>query len=250
MAIPIKTEAEIEAMRVSGKILAEVLEKCCNLARPGISTLELDQIAEEFIREKGGIPAFKGYHGFPCTLCTSVNEAIVHAIPKKNQILNNGDLLTIDCGVIFDGMYTDAARSIGIGEISYEKRKLIEVANRALYAAIDLCKPGVHLGEISRKIQEIVENAGFHIVHELTGHGIGKELHEEPIVLNYYDGNPGPILKEGMTIAIEPIFSVGTSKMKTLNDNWTLITVDYSTAVQAENTILITKNGAEILTES
>lgn len=250
MAIPIKTEAEIEAMRVSGKILAAVLEKCCNFARQGISTLELDQIAEEFIREKGGIPAFKGYNGFPCTLCTSLNEAIVHAIPKKNQILNNGDLLTIDCGVIFDGMYTDAARSIGIGEISTEKRKLIEVANRALYAAIDLCKPGVHLGEISRKIQEIVENAGFHIIHELTGHGIGKELHEEPVVLNYYDGNPGPILKEGMTIAIEPIFSAGTSKMKTLNDNWTLITVDYSTAVQAENTILITKNGSEILTEN
>ena len=249
MAITIKTDQEIASMRISGKILAEVLEECCKIAKIGMSTYELDQIAEKLIRQKGGIPAFKGYHGYPATFCTSVNDAIVHSIPKKDQILKEGDLLTLDCGVIYKGMYTDAARSIGIGKISDVKERLIKTAYKALSQAIDIVKPGIHLCEISKSIQKTVEEAGFHVIYDLTGHGIGHNLHEEPFVLNFYDGKPGPILKQGMTLAIEPIFSAGTNHLKTLKDKWTIVTIDGSDAVQAENTILITQNGNEILTQ-
>lgn len=249
MAILIKTEAEIELMRISGKILAEVLDECCKKAQIGVSTKELDTFAEDLIRKSGGIPAFKGYHGFPATLCTAVNEKIVHGIPRADEILQDGDLLTIDCGVTYGGMITDAARSIGIGNISDDKKRLIKVAYEALGNAIDIAKPGVHVSELSLIIQKTIEEEGFHVIYDLTGHGVGRKLHEDPIIANYFDGNKGPTLKEGMTIAIEPIFSTGTSKMKTLKDGWTIVTTDGSTAVQAENTILITKKGCEILTE-
>ena len=209
MSIPIKNKEEIQAMREGGQILAYVLEETLKIAKPGISTLDLDHFAENLIRQKGGKPAFKGYHGFPGTLCTAINEVIVHGIPKENEILKEGDLLTIDCGVMWKNMYTDAARSIGIGEISEEKQKLLDVSKEALNAAINLARPGKHLNLIGKKIEEIVKEAGFHIIQDLTGHGIGKELHEKPIVLNYWEGYPGPILKEGMTLAIEPIFSTG-----------------------------------------
>jgi len=248
MPIIIKTPEEIELMRQSGKILAEILDKVCKLALPGISTLELDEFAEKFILEHGGLPSFKGYHGFPKTLCTSINDEIVHGIPKKDRILKEGDLLTIDCGVTFKGMITDAARSIGIGEISKEKEKLIKTAYHALSKAIDTVKPGIHIGIISRTIQDVIEKAGFHVVRDLTGHGVGKFLHEAPTILNYFDGNSGPVLEPGMTLAIEPIFSVGTSRMDTLPDKWTLVTNDGSCAVQAENTIVVTPSGCEILT--
>ncbi|MBI4231811.1 type I methionyl aminopeptidase [Candidatus Peregrinibacteria bacterium] len=249
MAIPIKNSEEIKAMRESGKILAEVLEECIKRAKPGVSTLELDKFAEEFIIKKGGKPAFKGYHGFPCTLCTAINEIIVHGIPNQNQILKEGDLFTVDCGVIYQGMYTDAARSTGIGEISKDKNRLLKTAKKALNQAIDLAKPGVHLGKISKEIQKIIEDEGFHVIYDLTGHGVGKTLHEEPIVTNYWDGSPGEVLAEGMCIAIEPIFSTTTSKMKTLKDGWTIVTSDNSPSVQEEHTILITEKGAEILTK-
>lgn len=248
MGISIKNAQEIENIRKSGKILGEALSETSKIAKAGMSTYDLDQFAEKLIIERGGIPAFKGYHGFPGTLCTSVNEEIVHTIPSKNRILKDGDLLTLDGGVIYKGMYSDAARSIGIGQISSEKERLIKVANEALSKAIDLVKPGIRLSEISKLIQKIVEGAGFHVIYDLSGHGIGKKLHEEPTVLNYWDGKAGPILQAGMCLAIEPIFSVGTNKMKTLKDGWTIVTVDGSTAVQAENTVLITQDGCEILT--
>lgn len=249
MAITIKTEEEIQLMRRSGQLLAEVLRETCKLARPGLSTWDLDQFAENLIRQNSCTPSFKGFHGYPASICTALNEEIVHSIPQKNRILQEGDLLTIDAGVCCEGWHTDAARSIGIGEISAEKTRLIATAKKALGAAIDMAKPGLHIGEISRTIQEIVELAGFHIIRDLTGHGIGRKLHEEPTILNFWDGKQGIMLKEGMTIAIEPIFSVGTSKMSTLSDGWTLVTKDNSTAVQEENTILITQNSHEILTE-
>ncbi|MDA1060881.1 MAG: type I methionyl aminopeptidase [bacterium] len=248
MSIPIKSEKEIESMRKSGQILAEVLNECVKRAKPGVSTWELDQFAENLIRHKGGKPAFKGYHGFPATLCTAIDEIIVHGIPSKDQILKDGDLFTVDCGVIYEELYTDAARSVGVGEISGVKSKLIETAKTALSKAIDLVKPGIHLGDISKIIQKTIESAGFKVIKDLTGHGIGRSLHESPIVLNYWDGKEGPILKTGMTLALEPIFSVGTSEMLTLRDNWTLVTKDGSPAVQEENTILVTQNGSEILT--
>jgi methionyl aminopeptidase len=248
MPIIIKTQAEIELMRKSGKILAEVLEQVCKLAKAGMSTFELDEFAEKFIIDHDAQPSFKGYSGFPATLCTSINEEIVHGIPNKNRILKEGDLLTIDCGVTYKGMITDAARSIGIGIISKEKQRLINTANKALSKAIDAIKPNIHLGVISRTIEDVITKEGFKVISDLTGHGVGRSLHEDPIVLNYYDGKPGPLLKVGMTLAIEPIFSAGTREMIELSDKWTLITDDHSCAVQAENTILITENGCEILT--
>lgn len=249
MAINIKTPDQIEKMRKAGHILGELLNILVESAKPGISTKELDNFAEKFIKEKGGKPAFKGYHGYPATICTAIDEVVVHGIPKENQILKNGDLLTIDSGVICEGYYSDAARSVGIGQISAQKQKLITTAKIALNKAIDMAKPGTHLGEIGKAIQEIIEKAGFHVIYDLTGHGIGTTLHEEPHVLNYYAGQPGPILKPGMTIAIEPIFAVGTSEIITQNDGWTIQTKDGSCSVQQENTILITDYGNEILTE-
>lgn len=246
--IQIKTAKEIELMRESGKILAHLLEEVCAKAQPGVSTWELDEFAESFIKKHHGLPAFKGYHGFPATLCTAIDEVVVHGIPKKDQILKDGDLFTVDCGVIYKGFYTDAARSIGIGEISTEKIQLLKTAKEALGKAIEIAKPGVRVNEIGTTIEKIIKKAGFHVIHDLTGHGIGRELHEDPLVPNYRDHNPGPILKPGMTLAIEPIFAVGTSKIKELSDHWTLVTIDGSTSVQEENTILITQNGNEILT--
>ena len=249
MSIPIKNEEEIRKMREGGRILAEVLEKTCEMAKPGISTLELDQFAENFIREKGATPGFKDHKGFPATLCTCVNEVIVHGIPKKNEILQEGNLLTIDCGVIYKGMYTDAARSIPIGKISPEKEKLLETAKETLAIATKTASPNTHLNEIGKNIEKAVKNAGFHVIRDLTGHGIGKSLHEAPIILNYWDEKPGPLLKPGMTLAIEPIFAIGTSQMRTGSDGWTITTTDNSCAVQVENTILITQNGNEVLTK-
>lgn len=248
MAIPIKTEEEIKLMRISGQILAEVLIEIQKIAHPGISTYELDQFAEMLIKKKGATPSFKGYRGFPAAICTGIDEVIVHGIPKKDNILKEGDLLTIDCGVNYKGLHTDAARSFGIGKISKEKEKLIKTAERALSSAIDIAKPGIHLNEIGKIIEKIVKEAGFHIIRDLTGHGIGRNIHEDPVILNYWEGTPGPILEAGMTLALEPIFATSTSKMKTLNDNWTIVTIDNSPAIQAENTILITQKGNEILT--
>ncbi len=236
-------------MRKSGNILANVLSEVCAAAKPGVSTYELDQFAEELIIKAGGKPAFKGYKGFPGTLCTAIDSVIVHGIPRKDEFLKEGDLFTADCGVIYKGVYTDAAKSIGIGEISNQKKQLLKVAYEALYKAIDMAKPGNRVGQISKVVEETVEQAGFDIVRDLTGHGIGRKLHEEPTILNYFDGNVGPLLLPGMTICIEPIFAAGSGRMKTLPDQWTLVTVDNSTAIQAEHTVLITENGNEILTE-
>ena len=249
MGIPIKNQQEIKAMMEGGQILAFVLNETLKKAKPGISTLELDLYAEKLIKEKGAKAAFKGYHGFPGTLCTALNEVIVHGIPKNDDIIKEGDLLTIDCGVIWNGMYTDAARSIGIGRVSDEKNKLLKVSKEALNEAIKLAKEGNHLNIIGKKIEEVVNKEGFKIIYDLTGHGIGKTLHEKPIVLNYWEGKPGPLLQEGMTIAIEPIFSTGTHNMETLEDNWTIVTDDNSISVQEENTVLITKSEPIILTK-
>lgn len=249
MSIIIKSPEEIAIMREGGKILAETLQYAKDLAKPGVSTFEIDKAAEEFIRTKGGLPSFKGYHGFPATICAGLNEVVVHGIPRANEILKEGDLLTIDCGVFYKGLHTDAAISFGIGEIDDKKKKLLKTAEIALSGAIDLAKPGIHTGELSQIIEKTIKRAGFHIIEELTGHGVGHSLHEDPIILNYFDGNPGPTLKEGMTLAIEPIFALGTKQIDTLPDNWTLITRDRSCAIQIEHTIVITQDGNEVLTQ-
>lgn len=246
--IPIKNEQEIKALRESGKILAETLELVCSKAKPGIATIELDQIAEKNISKYGARPGFKGFHGYPFTICSAVDEIIVHGFPNKNQILKEGDLFTVDCGVVKDGMNTDAARSIGIGKINQQKQNLINTAKFALEQGIAQAMPGNHVGDISKVIGEIIKDNGFYVIHELTGHGLGKTLHEEPIIPNYWDGK-GPQLKAGMVLAIEPIFSAGTHKMKTLEDGWTIVTADNSCSVQQENTILITPDGPVIITQ-
>mgnify|MGYP002633226311 CR=1 FL=1 len=246
--IPIKNASEIANMRKSGQILAEALRAVCSAAKAGISTADLDKIAEEVILKAGGKPAFKGYHGFPATICSAVNEIIVHGIPSPKQILREGDLFTVDCGVIYNEMYSDAARSIGIGVISKEKNRLIETAKLALSRGIDAAQEGNYVGDISRVIDQTINEAGFKVIHDLTGHGLGYTLHEPPIIANYWNGSKGPKLLAGMTIAIEPIFAVSTHKMITLDDDWTIVTADNSCSVQEENTILITKNGPEVLT--
>lgn len=246
----IKTPKEIEAMRIGGKILGEVLAATCKMAKPGISTYELDQFAEKMILDKGGRPAFKGFEGFPATLCTAINEVIVHGIPRRDEILQEGDLLTVDCGVLYENLITDAARSIVIGDPKNEPQKaqMIAVATQALAAVTKILKDGLPVNEIGRTIEEIVDKAGFKIIRDLTGHGVGHSLHEPPSITNYFEPKEKSILKAGMTIAIEPIFSVSTHRMVTKDDHWTIITADGSCAVQVENTILITKTGAEVLT--
>lgn len=236
-------------MRQSGKILAAALDLVCQKAKPGISTLELDQIAEDYILSQGAKPAFKGYQGFPRTICSAIDEIVVHGIPNANQILHEGDLFTVDCGVTFQGFITDAARSIGIGQVSNEKTRLLETAHAALEAGIQAAQPGNRVSDISKAIEKIVKQAGFKVIHDLTGHGIGRKLHEAPVVNNYFDGKIGPELKPGMTIAIEPIFAVSTNSIMTLSDNWTIVTANGSNSVQEEETILITPNGPEILTK-
>jgi len=249
MGITIKTPKEIEIMKKAGKILAETLEETLKLAKPGVSTWELDKFAEEYILSKGGRPGFKGYGGFPATLCTAVNDTIVHGIPRKDEILKEGDILTIDGGVIYQNWNSDAARSIGIGEISKERKALIATAKRALANAIDIIKPGIRIGDISKTIGRTIKEKGYHVIKDLTGHGIGRKLHEPPIILNFFDGQKGAILKPGMTIAIEPIFAIGTGEMVELEDGWTLVTEDGSDAIQQEESVVVTQNGAEILTK-
>lgn len=251
--IPIKTPEEIAVMREGGKILAECLQETANLATPGTSTLKLDQFAENFIRQRGATPSFKGYGGFPATLCTSVNEQVVHTIPSANQILKPGDIISIDCGSKFKGMHTDATVLIAVGgkeTLSPAKRKLISVAEEALGSAIDFLKDGAYLNDLSEVIEKVITGSGYSVVEELTGHGIGKSIHELPHVLNQRESSKkGPELKAGTTLAIEPIFTMGSGKIKTLPDNWTIVTADNSIAVQIEHTILITATGCEVLTE-
>jgi len=250
MTIQIRTEKEISIMKEGGKILSETLKLVIQNAKPGISTKQLDDIAEKYIISKGAKPGFKGYQGFPATLCVAINNAVVHGIPNKNEYLKEGDLFTIDCGVLYKGLYTDAARSIGIGKIDKEKENLIKVAKEALKAGIGIVKPGVKVNEIGRAIQNIVEKNNYKIIYDLTGHGVGKNLHESPTIFNYYHKKASQILKEGMTLAIEPIFSVSTNYFIEAKDGWTLITKDGSIAIQEEETILVTKNGSEIISKS
>jgi len=257
--ISIKTTEEIKTMRQAGKHLARVLQVVAKAVRPGISTLELDQLAEKTILALGAKPAFKSYlpegaagfdqNAYPATLCASVNNEVVHGIPRADKILATGDIIGLDCGLILDGYYSDAAVTIGVGKISAANKKLLEVTKKSLHLGIKAVKDGVHLGDVSATIQKHVEKNGFNVVRNLSGHGIGRELHEEPSILNFGQPSTGPILKAGMTLAIEPMVNAGSWKVKTTNDGWTIVTVDGANSAHFEHTILVTKNGAEILTK-
>ncbi|EKD48093.1 MAG: hypothetical protein ACD_65C00126G0003 [uncultured bacterium] len=251
MSLPsIKTQQEIESMRKGGKILGNLLQTLKTAAKPGVTTEQLDQLTIKICSEKGVIPTFLGYKGYPATICTSVNDEVVHAIPNS-RLLKTGDLLSIDCGITFEGMVTDAAVSLIIGNADNKlAQKLIQAAENALFAGINQIKPGNNIGDIGFAIQEVVHKAGFHIIKELTGHGVGKHLHEEPIINNFGSKGSGPAIKPGMTFAIEPIIAAGSRFIQTLDDDWTIVTKDGSLAVQVEHTILVTPRGNEILTLS
>ncbi|ALS24882.1 type I methionyl aminopeptidase [Paenibacillus naphthalenovorans] len=242
-----KSEAELELMREAGRIVAETHLLLQKHIQPDITTKELDQIAEDYIRSQGAIPSFKGYNGFSGSICASVNDELVHGIPGKRK-LKNGDIISIDIGAQYKGYHGDSAWTYGVGTISDTARKLLEVTERSLYAGIAEAKPDVRLYTISNAIQRCIESEGFSVVREYVGHGIGTELHEEPQIPNYGPAGHGPRLKPGMVLAIEPMVNVGERYVRTLEDNWTVVTVDGTLCAHFEHTIAITADGYEILT--
>lgn len=248
MSISIKSEKEIELMRESGRILANVLEELEGMVRPGISTLDIDKKCAEIIKGYDCIPSFLNYNGYPASVCISVNSEVVHGIPNKDRHLQDGDIVSLDCGVIYQGFHSDAARTIGVGEISKEARQLIEVTKQSFYEGIKFAKEGHHLHEISEAIQTYVEAHGFSVVRDLVGHGIGRNLHEEPQIPNFKQKRRGPKLEAGMTLAIEPMVNVGRYDVYWEADDWTVVTEDGSLSAHYENTIHITSGEPEIFT--
>ena len=248
MPISIKTEKEIELMQESGRILALVLKELENYIKPGISTLEIDKKCYELIKGYGCRPSFLNYNGFPASLCVSVNNEVVHGIPDKEHILKEGDIVSLDCGVIYEGYHSDAARTVPVGEISEEAKKLIEVTEQSFFEGIKHAKAGKHLHEISEAIQAYVESFGFSVVRDLVGHGIGRNLHEEPQVPNFKQRSRGPKLVAGMTLAIEPMVNAGRYHVYWADNNWTVLTRDGSLSAHYENTVLITDGEPKILT--
>ncbi len=236
-------------MRRSGRIVRQVLDACARLAVPGASTMDLERAAERQIRDLGATPAFKGYRGYPCVLCTSVNQEIVHGIPSARRLLKAGDIVSIDCGVVLDGYYADAAITVPVEDTSPKLQKLMQVTREALYQAIEQARVGNSLGDLSSAVQQHVEANGFSIVREFVGHGIGTELHEEPQVPNFGRRGDGLPLLEGMVLAIEPMVNAGRPGARLLNDNWTAVTEDGSYSAHFEHCVAVTKNGPLILTE-
>jgi len=248
--VEIKSLREIEIMRQSSKIVATVLSEIRDFVKPGMSTLDLDDYAEKRIREHGAQPSFKGYHGFPGSICSSVNNEVVHGIPSKKKIINDGDLLKVDTGAFYNGYHGDSCITICVGETSDEAIELSRVAQEALMLGIKQIKPQNKLLDIAGAIEDYVKANGFSIVEDYTGHGVGRNLHEEPSVFNFRTNDlPNVTLREGMTIAVEPIVNLGTKYCKTLRDGWTVITKDGKLSAQWEHTVLVTKNGFEILTD-
>ena len=248
--VEIKSQREIEIMRKSSKIVATVLSEIRDLVKPGMSTLDLDKYAEKRIRDHGAEPSFKGYHGFPGSICSSINNEVVHGIPSKTKIIKDGDLLKVDTGAFFNGYHGDSCITICVGKTSDEAIKLSDVAQEALMLGIKQIKPQNKLLDIAGAIEDYVKSNGFSIVEDYTGHGVGRNLHEEPSVFNFRTNDlPNVTLREGMTIAVEPIINLGTKYCKTLRDGWTVITKDGNLSAQWEHTVLVTKDGFEILTD-
>ncbi|MCM3750119.1 type I methionyl aminopeptidase [Paenibacillus pasadenensis] len=243
-----KSEAELRFMREAGRIVAETHRLMAGAVRAGVTTRELDDIADRYIRSQGAIPSFKGYNQFPGSICASVNEELVHGIPGSRK-LSEGDIITLDIGAQYEGYHGDSAWTYPVGDITEEVSRLLEVTERSLYAGLELVKPDVRLYTVSHAIQKVVEDAGFSIVREYVGHGIGKDLHEEPQIPNYGIPDRGPRLKPGMVLAIEPMVNIGERYVQTLSDNWTVVTVDGSWCAHYEHTVAVTESGYEILTK-
>lgn len=248
--IIIKTKAEIDKIEKADKIVAYVLDELLpKQIKPGVTTKELDIVAEEYIRSQGGVPGFKGYGGFPATLCTSINEQVVHGIPSKTKVLKNGDIISVDVGVVINGYNGDAARTFAVGEISEEDKKLLEVTKKSLYIGIKAAKVGNRIGDIGHVIQEYAESKGYSVVRDYCGHGIGKSLHEDPQIPNYGKAGTGPRIEDGMVLAIEPMVNRGTHKVKVLKDKWTVITKDRKNSAHFEHSVAIIDGKAKILSE-
>jgi len=247
--IQLKSAREIDLMAQGGKILGATVEMLRGAVRPGITTGELDRIAEEFIRgHEGAVPAFKGLYGFPGSICASVNQEIVHGIPSKKRVLNEGDIISIDVGVGYKGYFTDSATTVPVGAISAEAQRLLAVTKGALDAGIAAAVVGNHVGDIGAAVQAVVESAGFSVVRDLVGHGIGVEFHEEPQVPNYGKPKRREKLVPGLTLAIEPMVNIGGPATKTLGDRWTIVTLDGSLSAHFEHTVAIAEDGPLVLT--
>lgn len=247
--ITLKTESEIELIAHACEIVADVLDRIEGQVHPGVSTLELDDWAEELIRgHEGASPAFKGLYGFPATLCTSINEEVVHGIPSAKRVLKEGDVISIDVGVQFDGYYGDSAVTLQVGDVAPEIVRLLEVTREALMRGVEVARPGSHLGDISAAIQAVGEGAGYSVVKELVGHGIGNQPHEEPQVPNIGRAGQGIRLRPGLVLAIEPMFNLGGPEIQMLEDGWTVVTADRRTSAHFEHTVAITEKGPRVLT--
>ena len=248
MAVSIKSEREIELMRQAGKILAKVHEELGQAIRPGISTWEINQLGEKLIRQYDCIPNFLNYHGYPASVCVSVNEEVVHGIPKKDVILKEGDIVSLDAGLIYKGYHSDAARTHFVGQVSPEVKKLEEETRNSFFEGIKMAKAGNHLYDISNAIDAYISQFGYGIVRDLVGHGIGTELHEDPQIPNFRQSRRGLKLQPGMTLAIEPMINMGRADVDWMDDDWTVVAQDRLPSAHYENTILITEGEPEILT--
>lgn len=247
MSVTIKTAREVELMREAGRILAQVHDELGKIVRPGISTYEIDKEGEKLIRSFGCEPSFLNYNGYPASICVSVNEEVVHGIPSHKRILKDGDIVSLDAGVIYKGYHSDAARTHAVGNISPKAAKLIEVTKQSFFEGIKFAKPGNHLHQISGAIDAYVSGFGYGIVRSLVGHGIGRNLHEDPQIPNFAQKSKGMRLVPGMTLAVEPMVNMGTYNVCWLDDDWTVVSADGSLSAHYENTILITEDGCEIL---
>jgi methionyl aminopeptidase len=248
--VVIKSTNEIERMRRAGRVVREVLELVRGLVKPGATTLDLEKAAEAKLTELGAKPAFKGYHGFPCVLCTSVNSEVVHGIPSAKRVLKEGDIVSIDCGAVLDGYFGDAAITVPVGEkIDPKTAKLLEITEKSLHSAIATVKPGATLGDVGAAVQRVVEAEGFSVGRDFVGHGIGVHMHEDPQVPNFGEPGRGMKLKAGMVLAIEPMVNAGRPGVQVLKDGWTAVTQDGSLSAHFEHTVVVTEDGALVLTQ-
>lgn len=250
MAIVIKSQKEIELMREAGRILAITHEEIKKIVRPGISTYEIDRVGEEVIRSYGCIPSFLNYNGYPASICVSVNDEVVHGIPSKKRILQDGDIVSLDAGVIYQGFHSDSARTYGVGTISKEASDLIKVTKESFFEALKVCKAGNHINDISTAVYDYISERGYSAVEDLVGHGVGANLHEAPEIPNFPRPRKGPKLRPGMTLAIEPMINIGTYEVEWLDDDWTVVTADGKWSAHYENTVLITEGEPEILSRA
>ena len=246
--ILLKSPRELALMRRAGQVLAEVTERLTAWVGPGLSTQEIDEDVEDFIRARDAAPAFKGYRGFPATICVSINDEVVHGIPSPRRRVKEGDIVGLDLGCIVEGYYADCALTLAVGEVAPRVRELLDVTRDSLARAVAACWPGRRLSDISHAVQEHVEAHGFAVVRQFVGHGIGRDLHEDPQVPNFGEPGRGPQLKPGMVLAIEPMVTMGSWEVRVLEDRWTAVTVDGSLAAHFEHTVAVTEDGPEILT--